>query len=84
MHDDDNDMLVTTFSSECVGTRLLVSSHKSVHFLYDVHRPHLPPLAEYRSHSSASFYVRAAFSPDGTHFISGSSENNAYIWEVRV
>lgn len=64
------------------GTRLLVSSHKSVHFLYDAQRPHLPPLAEYRCRSAASFYVRAAFSPDGTHFITGSSENNAYIWQV--
>lgn len=67
----------------CAGTRLLVSSHKSVHFLYDAQRPHLPALAEYRCHSAASFYVRAAFSPDGSHFITGSSESNAYIWEVR-
>lgn len=53
-----------------------------MHYLYDVLRPHLPPVAEYSGHSAASFYIRAAFSPDGSHFISGSSENKAYIWQV--
>ena len=64
------------------GSRLLVSSHKSVHYLYDVLRPHLPPVAQYTGHTAASFYIRAAFSPDSSHFISGSSENKAYIWQV--
>ena len=64
------------------GSRLLVSNHKSVHYLYDALRPHLPPLAEFEHENAASFYIRVAFSPDGTHFVCGSSENNAYIWQV--
>ncbi len=30
----------------------------------------------------ASFYVKAAWSPDGSHIISGSTDRNVYIWEV--
>lgn len=30
----------------------------------------------------SSFYVKAAFSPDGSHVLSGSSDRNAYIWQV--
>ncbi len=31
----------------------------------------------------ASFYVKAAWSPDGSHIISGSTDRSVYIWEVR-
>lgn len=44
--------------------------------------PELPPVAQFRGHSVKSFYVRADFSPDGTHIVSGSSDRNAYIWQV--
>lgn len=30
----------------------------------------------------ASFYVKAAWSPDGSHIISGSTDRSVYIWEV--
>ncbi len=30
----------------------------------------------------ASFYVKAGWSPDGTHILSGSTDRNVYIWEV--
>lgn len=30
----------------------------------------------------ASFYVKAAFSPDGSHILSGSTDRRAYIWQV--
>ena len=45
--------------------------------------PELPPVAQFRGHQVKTFYVRADFSPDGTHIVSGSSDRNAYIWEVR-
>lgn len=65
------------------GSRLLVSVHNNVHHLYDALRPHLPPGAAYTGHKGSSFYSRTCFSPDGMHFMSGSSDSNAYIWEVR-
>ena len=55
----------------------------NTHYLYDTLRPHLPPAARYTGHKASSFYIKAAFSPDGSHFVSGSSDKNAYIWAVR-
>lgn len=39
-------------------------------------RVHWPPSAV------ASFYVKAAFSPDGSHILSGSTDRKAYIWQA--
>ncbi len=64
------------------GSRLVVSSHNHVHYMFDALRPHLPPLARFTGHRANSFYVRAAFSPDGDHLLSGSTDGNAYIWQV--
>jgi hypothetical protein len=33
-------------------------------------------------HAVASFYVKAAWSPDGSHILSGSTDRCAYVWEV--
>ena len=56
--------------------------HGGSHLLYDVMHPELPPVAEFRGHQVKTFYVRADFSPDGTHIVSGSSDRSAYIWQV--
>ena len=57
-----------------------VSNH--THYLYDVLRPQQPPLAQFGGHSFRSFYIKAAFSPDGEHILSGSSDRYGYIWSV--
>ena len=65
------------------GPRLLVSVKGGTHSLFDVLRPELPPVAVFGRQMANSFYVRADFSGDGTHIITGSSDNNAYIWQAR-
>ena len=64
------------------GSRLLVSVSNHTHYLYDVLRPQQPPLAKFGGHSFRSFYIKAAFSPDGEHILSGSSDRYGYIWSV--
>ncbi len=66
----------------CAGSRLLVSVGNSVHYLYDTLRPLIGPTAAFTGHVMSSFFIKACFSPDGTHILSGSSDKNAYIWQA--
>ncbi|EDO44039.1 predicted protein, partial [Nematostella vectensis] len=40
------------------------------------------PVCSFTGHSNSTFYVKAALSPDDNYLLSGSSDNNAYIWKV--
>lgn len=66
------------------GTRLLVSSAASSHHLFDAVHPDTEPLASFTGHSNGSFYIKASFSGDGSHILSGSSDHRAYIWAVSI
>jgi denticleless len=59
-----------------------VSVNDGAHYLLDSAAPAAPPLAVFRGHSTRGFFVKAAFSPDGSHLLSGSADNHAYIWQV--
>lgn len=37
----------------------------------------------FRGHVNSTFYVKAVLSPDDEYLLSGSSDGNAYIWQVR-
>lgn len=60
-----------------------MSCNSATHHLYDTLRPEAQPLASFSGHVNGSFYIRACFSPDGSHILSGSSDHRAYIWAVR-
>jgi denticleless len=64
--------------------RLLASCANSRHYLFDALRPDKGVIASYDGHEAGSFYIRAAFSPCGTHFASGSSDKSLRIWQVRL
>lgn len=40
------------------------------------------PLAEYSGHVNNSFFIKSSLSPDEKYILSGSADNNAYIWKV--
>ena len=61
-----------------------MSSANETHYLYNPLQPGSAPTASYTGHACSSFYVKACFSPDGSHILSGSSNKNMYIWQVRV
>jgi denticleless len=50
--------------------------------MFDAARPERGPLARYGGHAAHSFYVKVAFSPDGTHVASGSCDKRVYIWQA--
>ncbi|KAL4422044.1 hypothetical protein ABPG77_004860 [Micractinium sp. CCAP 211/92] len=73
---------ITSLALQPQGSQLLVSLTGGHHFLYDTLRPHIGPTRWFGGHTVASFYVKAGWSPDGTHILSGSTDRNVYIWEV--
>jgi denticleless len=40
------------------------------------------PVCSFTGHSNSTFYVKSALSPNNTYLLSGSSDNDAYIWRV--
>ena len=69
-------------SGLCAGSRLRASCSNGRHYLLNALRPATQPVAAFSGHVNGSFYIRACFSPDGRHVLSGSSDHKAYIWEV--
>ncbi len=63
--------------------RFLVSIAQGPHLLYSSYRPEEEPIAVFSGHSTTTFYVKACFSGDGTHILSGSGDKRAHIYEVR-
>ena len=77
------DYAITSLSLRPDGSgQLLASFMGGHHLLYDVTRPEVGPLRWFGGHEVASFYVKASFSPDGGHIVSGSSDSKVYIWRV--
>jgi denticleless len=50
--------------------------------MFDASRPERGPLGRFDGHAAHSFYVKVAFSPDGTHVASGSCDKRVYIWQA--
>ena len=59
-----------------------MSCSDSRHYLLSAQQPQRQPLASFSGYVNGSFYIRACFSGDGSHILSGSSDHKAYIWEV--
>jgi WD40 repeat protein len=68
-----------------IGSKLLVTTHEGSHWFLESNAPEVGPVAVFRAPSpSRSFFTCASFSPDGTHVLAGSTDSNAYIWQVRL
>jgi len=73
---------VTSLALRPNSSQLLVSLKGGHHVMYDVDRPEIGPVKWYGGHTVSSFYVKSSFSPDGSHFASGSSDDHVCIWQV--
>ena len=73
---------VTSLSLHPDGTLLLASYIGGQHLIFDVNHPDKGPCQWFGGNLIDSFYVKSAFSPDGAHIISGSSDSNAYIYSL--
>ncbi len=64
------------------GQNLLVASTDSSIYLYNARNMSLGHTRVLTGHTATSFYIRARFSPDGTHVLSGSADAKAYVWDI--
>ena len=64
------------------GARLCAAYSDSHLAVFDAASPELGPLCHLRGHRAPSFYVKTAFSPDGTHVASGSCDRAVHVWRV--
>lgn len=65
------------------GRHLLVSSTDSTIYLYNANNLSLGHSKVLTGHTQTSFYIRARFSPDGEHVLSGSADAKSYIWDIK-
>jgi WD40 repeat protein len=73
---------LTSLSLHPDGTQLLASYIGGQHLIYDVSHPEYGPTQWFGGNLIDSFYVKSTFTPDGTHIVSGSSDNHVYIWSL--
>lgn len=76
------DRAITSLALHPTGSLIMASYLGGHHLLYNVSHIDAGPIQWFGGNSISSFYVKSSFSPDGTHFLSGSSDAKAYIWNL--
>ncbi|XP_064106296.1 denticleless protein homolog [Macrobrachium nipponense] len=59
---------------------LYTSCMDNIIYAYHLANPTQKPVAEYSGHINSTYFVKSCLSPCGSYLLSGSSDNNAYIW----
>ena len=81
-----NDLVfITGFSSlvlDSTHSRLFAGCTNDNIYMYSCTALGQEPLGTFSGHLNSTFYVKAALSPNDMYLVSGSSDNNAYIWRV--
>uniref|UniRef100_A0A7I4AZV3 Denticleless protein homolog n=1 Tax=Physcomitrium patens TaxID=3218 RepID=A0A7I4AZV3_PHYPA len=73
---------ITSLSQDPTSSRLIASCTDSKIYMYDGAFPERGVISSFSGHIVGSFYIKAAFSPDSAHILSGSTDGNVYIWQV--
>eukprot|EP00118_Oscarella_pearsei_P020067 m.216254 g.216254 ORF g.216254 m.216254 type:complete len:531 (+) comp39855_c1_seq7:55-1647(+) len=67
---------------DSAGGRLFANCTDDTIYMYDCISQNEFPMAAFYGHLTSSFYVRMAVSPDNKFLLSGSSDSNAYMWQI--
>ncbi|XP_050383595.1 uncharacterized protein LOC126800295 [Argentina anserina] len=73
---------ITSLSQDSNGVFVTASCMDNSIYLYNVLQLEKGPMQSFSGGRVESFFVKSAISPDGAHILSGSSDGNAYIWQV--
>lgn len=73
--------MVQALAVNGTSSKLLASSADHHIYMFDCVVPEREPVM-YSGHVNSSFYVKSTFSPDGRFIMSGSTDNDVYVWDV--
>ncbi|KAJ4900989.1 Transducin/WD40 repeat-like superfamily protein [Raphanus sativus] len=73
---------IVSLSQDSSGTFLTASCKDNRIYLYNILQLDKGPVQSFSGCRIDSFFIRTMISPDGEHILSGSSDGNAYIWQV--
>ncbi|KAJ6666962.1 hypothetical protein lerEdw1_018964 [Lerista edwardsae] len=67
---------------DSTGTSLFANCTDDFIYMFNMSSLKSSPVSAFSGHQNSSFYVKSSISPDDQFLISGSSDQNAYIWKV--
>ncbi|EYU44784.1 hypothetical protein ABFS82_08G008400 [Erythranthe guttata] len=73
---------ISSLSQDLNGVFITASCMDHRIYLYNVLQLEKGPIETFSGGRTDSFFVKSAISPDAAHILSGSSDGNAYIWQV--
>ncbi|KAL1831412.1 hypothetical protein ACET3Z_001063 [Daucus carota] len=73
---------ITSLSQDLNGVFLSASCMDKRIYLYNILQLEKGPVKSFSGCQIGSFFVKSAISPDAAHILSGSSDGNAYVWQV--
>ncbi|KAL3526087.1 hypothetical protein ACH5RR_014459 [Cinchona calisaya] len=73
---------ISSLSQDLNGVFISASCMDSRIYLYNVLQLEKGPVKTFSGCRIDSFFVKSSISPDASHMLSGSSDGNAYIWQV--
>lgn len=66
------------------GIKLYANCLDNIIYCYNVGTYNYEPVMQYTGHQNSTFYVKSSLCKDGKYLISGSSDENAYIWDTQL
>ncbi|KAG8384861.1 hypothetical protein BUALT_Bualt04G0162400 [Buddleja alternifolia] len=73
---------ISSLSQDLNGVFITASCMDHRIYLYNVLQLEKGPIKTFSGGRTDSFFVKSSISPDAAHILSGSSDGNAYIWQV--
>lgn len=73
----------TNLIVDSARVRLYASCMDNVIYCFNISTYSILPEQRFVGHENGTFYIKTSLSPDCNYLVSGSSDKNAYIWNVK-
>lgn len=65
------------------GIKLYANCLDNTIYCYNIATYNNEPVMKYTGHQNSTFYIKSAINKEGTYLVSGSSDENAYVWNLK-